>query len=121
MTGKSMEHLTQQLVETAQQIGQVLARQLNREQAERQRCSEQKRLQQARRRSELGAAVEKAGLSDWNTLEIVGVLLEIKDRIGLSRTQRMAAQKRGEQHLGKSSATADSLALETVVDSGGTT
>lgn len=101
MSNKSVERWKQQLVETAEQLAQVLAGQLYREQAERQRCAEQNRVLQARRRAELGAAVEKAGLADWNASEIVGVLLEIKDRIGLSRTQRMAAQKRGEQHLGR--------------------
>lgn len=96
-----MERLKQELVETAEQLAQVLASQLHREQQGRQRYAEQNRIQQARRRSELGAAVEKAGLADWNAAEIVGVLLETRDRIGLSRTQRMAAQKRGEQHMGR--------------------
>jgi hypothetical protein len=101
MSTKSVERWKQQLVETAEQLAQVLAGQLHREQQGRQRCAEQNRILQARRRSELGAAVEKAGLSEWNAAEIVGVLLEVKDRIGLSRTQRMAAQKRGELHLGR--------------------
>jgi hypothetical protein len=67
---------------------------------DRRRSSERRAL--ARRRVELGDAVIKAGCGDWLPAEIVGVLLDARERIGGSSTQRLGMRKRGEAHLGQS-------------------
>lgn len=58
----------------------------------------QERRALARRRFELGEAVMSAGLAEWSVSEILGVLLDARERIGGSPSKRRAAWKRGEQH-----------------------
>lgn len=53
----------------------------------------------ARRKYELGEAVLLAGLVDWQAAELVGLLLDGKERFGASPTMRMGLRKRGEAHL----------------------
>jgi len=53
----------------------------------------------ARRRYELGETVLLAGLVDWQAAELVGLLLDGKDRYGSSPTMRLGLRKRGEAHL----------------------
>lgn len=53
----------------------------------------------ARRKHELGESVLLAGLVDWQAAELVGLLLDGRDRFGASPTMRMALRKRGEAHL----------------------
>jgi hypothetical protein len=90
------ERLTAQIASTTRRLGQLKARELLREMkaADRQRLSERHAL--ARRRVELGDAVLKAGCGDWLPAEIVGVLLDTRDRIGRSSAQRLGMRKRGE-------------------------
>lgn len=53
----------------------------------------------ARRKYELGESVLLAGLVDWQAAELVGLLLDGKDRFGASPTMRMGLRKRGDEHL----------------------
>lgn len=96
MSSTYADRLTNQLLKTTRKIADHQANRLAHERLVAIRSRKKERRVRLRRRIELGIAVERAGLAGWNTMEIVGVLLESKDRIGLSRTQRMAAQKRGE-------------------------
>ena len=97
----SADRLTQQLLQTAQKIARVQANGLLRDRRVVLRSKQKERQARLRRRIELGSAIEVAGLSDWKLAELVGALLDARDRIGASKTQRMAAQKRGEQQLGR--------------------
>lgn len=98
---KASERAAERLARAVQRLTQLKARQLMIEQQTLQAAKEQELRALVRRRYDFGEAVIAAGLTDWNPFEVVGALLEVRDRIGLSKTQRMAAQKRGEQHLGR--------------------
>ncbi len=52
-----------------------------------------------RRKILMGDAVFLAGLAEWEPAEIVGALLDVKERIGGSPTQRMGLRQRGQQLL----------------------
>lgn len=93
------ERLTARIAATTRRLGQLKARELLREMraTDRRRSSERRAL--ARRRAELGDAVIKAGCGDWLSAEIVGVLLDARERIGGSNTQRLGMRKRGEAHI----------------------
>lgn len=93
------ERLAEQIAATTRRLGQLKARELLREMraTDRRRSSERRAL--ARRRVELGDAVLKAGCGDWLPAEIVGVLLDARERFGSSSTQRLGMRKRGEAHL----------------------
>jgi hypothetical protein len=92
------ERLAERIAATTRRLGLLKARELLREMraADRQRSSERRAL--ARRRSALGDAVVQAGCGEWLPAEITGVLLDARDRIGGSSTQRLGMRKRGEAH-----------------------
>lgn len=110
MSSASVEKWTEQLMHTAQQLARVKANQLLREQRQKVRSKERARRLTARRRALIGEAAERAGLAEWTIPEILGVLLEAHERVGRSPTLRMAARKRGEQHLGVVAPPVDPLA-----------
>ena len=94
------ERLTARIAATTRRLGQLKARELLREMraTDRRRSSERRAL--ARRRVELGDAILKAGCGDWLPAEIVGVLLDARERFGSSSTQRLGMRKRGEAWIG---------------------
>jgi len=102
------QRLAEQISTTMRRLGQLKARELRREMraADRQRSSERRAL--ARRRVELGDAVIKAGCGDWAVSEIVGVLVDARDRIGGSSTQMLGMRKRGEAWLAGTPTAAES-------------
>ena len=53
----------------------------------------------ARKKYQLGESVLLAGLADWHAAELVGLLLDGKERFAASPTMRMGLRKRGEAHL----------------------
>ena len=79
----------------AQREAKSLLRALRRAHAEKEKA----RRRQARRRTELGEAVLKAGCGDWPALEVVGALLDAVQRYGHSPTQRLALRQRAEVFL----------------------
>ncbi|MBN8741106.1 MAG: conjugal transfer protein TraD [Xanthomonadaceae bacterium] len=89
----------QQLYRAAQRAAQreakSLLKALRRAHAEKEKA----RRRQARRRTELGEAVLKAGCGDWPALEVVGALLDAVHRYGHSPTQRLALRQRAEVFL----------------------
>lgn len=93
------ERWAEQIMQIAQHIAQLKAKQLWREQRQRLRSKEQERCAAARRRTQVGEALERAGFGGWEIPEIVGALLQASDAIGQSPTMRMAARRRGELHL----------------------
>lgn len=99
MSSSAADRLTQQLLQTTQKIASLQANRLARERRVVLRSKQKERRARLRRRIELGIAVERAGMADWKLTEIVGALVQVNERIGASKTMRMAAQKRGEQSL----------------------
>lgn len=96
MSSTYADRLANRLVQTTRKIADLQANRLAQERLVAVRLRKKERRARLRRRIELGIAVERAGLAGWNTMEIVGALMDVRDRIGASKTQRMAAQKRGE-------------------------
>jgi hypothetical protein len=76
----------------AQREAKSLLKALRRAHAEKANA----RRAQARRRTELGEAVLKAGCGDWQTMEVVGALMDAVQRYGHSPTQRLALRQRAE-------------------------
>lgn len=97
MTG--LDALTAKIERSARRTAQLQAQRALREMrlATIERVRARKRA--ARQRYELGDSVLLAGLVDWQAAELVGLLLDGKDRFGASPTMRMGLRKRGEEHL----------------------
>lgn len=91
--------INQRVAEMTDRLATLKSRQLMRELQFEQRARELIRKRDARRRWELGTAILEAGFGEWHALEVVGVLLEAKERIGDSPTQRLAVRIRAERHL----------------------
>lgn len=89
------EQLYRATQRAAQREAKSLLRALRRAHAEKKKA----RRRQARRRTELGEAVLKAGCGDWPALEVVGALLDAVQRYGHSPTQRLALRQRAEMYL----------------------
>lgn len=77
---------------------QLEAQKLFQEMLARTKAKEQQRRQAVRRAIQLGESV-LATADDWERSELVGALLDARERIRGSPTMRLAARKRGEQHL----------------------
>lgn len=60
------------------------------------------RQEMLRRKFEFGSAVVAAGLDNWDAAEIAGALLDVKERVGGSPTQRLGFRQRGETLLPRS-------------------
>ncbi len=91
--------INQRVAEMTDRLATLKSRQLMRELQFEQRTRELIRKRDARRRWEIGTAVLEAGFGDWHSLELVGALLDVKERIGDSPTQRLAVRIRAEGHL----------------------
>lgn len=98
MSAASLEKWTEQLMDLAGKIGGIKARQLSREQRQKARSKDLERRLMARRHALIAEATRTAGLAEWSVPEILGVLLDARERIGHSPTLRLAARKRAEQH-----------------------
>lgn len=51
----------------------------------------------ARRRLELGEAIDRAGFADWSTIDVMGLLLIARDRFGDAETARRLMRERAAQ------------------------
>lgn len=91
--------INQRVAEMTDRLATLKSRQLLRELQLEHQARELLRKREARRRWELGTAILEAGFGEWHALEVVGVLLEAKERIGDSPTQRLAVRIRAEGHL----------------------
>lgn len=86
------------MLKATQRVAQLRARQLLGEMRTAARAKAELRRLEARRRFELGGAVLAAG-GDWTAAEVVGIMLEARERVGHSPTMRMGLGRRGEDHL----------------------
>lgn len=84
-----------------EQLGQLVARLHRFEQRAAMKERERQKRSDRQRRLELGAAVIRAGCGHWSVPELVGVLLDARDRVGGSSTQMLGMRKRGDAHLGR--------------------
>jgi hypothetical protein len=93
------DKLAERLANTADRLARLKARQLLRDMQTKNRIEDAERRADVRRRIELGSAVLTAGCGDWTPTEIVGLLLDGRERAGSSPTMRIGARRRGEEHL----------------------
>lgn len=100
-----VERLLERVERETRRLAQARARELLREQrsAMLQRAAARRAAQQ--RRDELGNAVSMAGCGDWDPMEIVGTLMDARERFGTSTTQRLGMKKKGEAACGGEAAT----------------
>lgn len=100
MSSTYADRLTNQLLKTTRKIADHEANRLAHERLVAIRSRKKERRVRLRRRICFGTIVERAGLGEWEVAEVLGVLVEAKDRVGRSPTMRLAARKRGAQLLG---------------------
>jgi hypothetical protein len=87
------------VVRATNRLATLKARQLLREMREQKRARQAADRRELKRKTELGHAAAMAGVEDYSAEEVVGMLLDAKDRIGRSPTQRLALKRRGEEWL----------------------
>lgn len=95
------EAIARALERATRDISQVRAKELAREMREKAERQERARKEAFRRRLAMGEIVSRAGLDDWSAAEVLGLLLDGKDRVGESATMRLGMRQRGEPHLQK--------------------
>jgi hypothetical protein len=95
------------VVRATNRLATLKARQLLREMREQKRAREAEERRAQRRKMELGHAASLAGIDDYSAEEVVGMLLDAKDRVGHSPTQRLAMKKRGDEWLRRSALAPD--------------
>lgn len=97
MNSSAIERAAERVLRSSRQLARQIAGQLLQEQRAKTHARKRARDIELRRKLQFGAAVISAGLGEWDFTEVLGVLLEAKERVGRSPTMRMAARKRGEQ------------------------
>lgn len=90
------EWLANRIAITVRKLGQRSAREKAKEM--RDAAAERARLRKEnlRMRIELGSLIVEAGLSAWTRAELLGLLIDGRDRATHSPTARLAMRKRGE-------------------------
>lgn len=96
---EALDRYSQRVTRATQRLMALKTQQLRREMAEQNRARQVARRRDQRRRVELGSAVLLAGCGQLETDELVGLLLDARDRIGSSPTMRMAFRKRGREWM----------------------
>lgn len=98
----------ERVARATERLAVLKARQLLREMREHKKAREAAQRAAVQRRMELGHATFLAGMEDYSSEEVVGLLLDAKERLGHSPTQRLALKKRGEEWLKVAALQADS-------------
>lgn len=93
------DKLTERVANATQRLAALKARQLLRELRAEHQAKQRARRNELRRRFDFGAAVLTAGCGEFAAVEVIGLLLDAKQRIGTSPTMRLAARKRGQDWL----------------------
>lgn len=93
------DSIARALERATRDVSQVRARELAREMREKAERQERARKEAFRRRLAMGEIVSRAGLDDWSAAEVLGLLLDGKDRVGESATMRLGMRQRGELQL----------------------
>jgi hypothetical protein len=97
------QQLASEIERATKSISKKLARQMMEEMREAAEAKAKARKEDQRRRFALGGAVIAAGMGEWELAEVVGVLLDGRDRVAGSPTMRLGMRKRGEAAIGGSS------------------
>jgi len=100
------DKLTERVASATERLAKLKARQLLREMRTEHQAKRLARRTDLRRRLDLGGAVLTAGCGDFVMVEVIGLLLDAKERIGNSPTMRLAARKRGQDWLATSAVVA---------------
>lgn len=87
------------LLRATREVSQAQAKELLQEMRAKAKLKEAARKNEFRRRLAMGEVVSHAGLDDWSTAEVLGLLLEGKERVGASPTMRLGMKQRGEHVL----------------------
>ncbi|MEO5625683.1 MAG: hypothetical protein ABIQ70_06735 [Dokdonella sp.] len=93
------DKLTQRLALTTERLTSLKAQQLERELRTAYVAKQRARRVELRRRLDLGKAVLTAGCGEFAMVEVVGLLLDAKERVGPSPTMRLAMRKKGQDWL----------------------
>jgi len=96
---KASERQAERLVLATQRLAELKAEQLVREIRAHHRQRARERQLHERRRQELGDAVERSGSVNLTIPELVGVLLDAKERLGSSPTMLLGMRKKGAEWL----------------------
>jgi len=96
---KASERQTEKLVLATQRLAELKAQQLMREMRTQHRQRAQARRQRERRHQELGEAVERSGSGHFTIPELVGVLVDARERLGSSPTMLLGMRKKGAEWL----------------------
>ena len=91
--------ISAQIERATKRVAQLQARRALREMRRATVARARARKLDARRKYQLGESGLLAGLADWQPAELVGLMLDGKERFGASPTMRMGLRKRGEAHL----------------------
>lgn len=91
-----VERLRERVERETRRLAQARARELLREQRSAMLQRAAGRRLAEKRRAEFGNAVVMAGCEDWDPMEIVGTLMDARERFGSSTTQRLGMRKKGE-------------------------
>jgi Conjugal transfer protein TraD len=92
----------ERVARATQRLAALKAQQLMREMREQHRARQRARRLQERRRLELGAAVAVSGVDHLSFEELVGMLLDAKERLGSSPTMMLGMRKKGAEWLDRS-------------------
>lgn len=95
----SSDKLSERVASATQRLAALKARQLMREMRNAHLAKLRARREERRKRLEFGGAVLTAKCTDFSSVEIVGLLLDGKERVGASPTMRLAIRKKGQEWL----------------------
>lgn len=91
------DRFNERVAAATKRLAALKARQLMREIREANSARQRARRQEMRRRLELGGAVLAAGCGEFTVVEVIGLLLDSRDRVEASPTMRLALRKRGQE------------------------
>jgi len=93
------DKLSQRLALTTERLASLKAQQLERELRTAYVAKQRARRIELRRRLDLGKAVLTAGCGELAMVEVIGLLLDAKERVGPSPTMKLAMRKKGQDWL----------------------
>lgn len=93
------EKLAERVTTLTERLETVKAEQLRRELRRAHLQKKRHRGMEARKRAELGKAVLAAGCGDLSLVEVIGALVDARERFDASPTVRLALKKRGQERM----------------------
>jgi hypothetical protein len=113
------DKLTERVASATERLAALKARQLLRELRAEHQAKRRARRNDVRRRLDLGGAVLTAECGDFTLVEVIGLLIDAKERLGPSPTMMLAMKKKGQERLASAaSTTGDGRHLDAIEKSG---